>query len=420
MKLSLPRNRERDTTRKPLADIVGERLAWLQSPLATYYLILSSSVVLVAIGLIMVLSASSVTAYVGTGSAFTNFKNQAIYAALGLLAAVIASRLPVRVLQRMAFIAFIVAFALQCLVLVPGVGRSVNGNTNWIGIGSFTMQPSELGKLALCLVCSLVLANRRHEMYSFKRTVVPVGLYCAAFLAVVMSGGDLGTTMVIGAMAVGMLWTAGSKGIYFAILGLGAAILLPLAVMMSGNRTSRIKAWWSGCTDANVDGCYQIVHGRFALADGGLVGLGPGASREKWQWLPEAHNDFIFAVIGEELGLPGTLLVLALFLVLIYGCYRLIAQSESTFVRVVTAGISTWIGVQAMVNIGSVTGMLPIIGVPLPLVSAGGTALVVTMTAIGVLLAFARQEPRAAEAFALKPRLLRRNVAVVPNRKERS
>ena len=419
MRVSLPRRRPLEHGRS-LTEAASQRLAWLESPLATYYLILSSSLLLVAIGLIMVLSASSVTSYLNTGSAYGKFKNQAIYAVLGLIVAFIVSRIPVRAIRRFAGVAFIAAVLLQCLVLVPGVGVTVNGNTNWIGFGGFTMQPSELGKVALCLVGALVLENRRHEIYSFRRSVVPFAAYFVIFLGLVMLGGDLGTTMVIGAMAIGMLWTAGSKGIYFVLIGLFVLIVLPLAVVFSGNRTSRIKTWWAGCNDAMVDGCYQQVHGAFALADGGLWGLGPGASREKWQWLPEAHNDFIFAIIGEELGLPGTLAILALFLVLMYACYRLIAKSDSTFVRVATAGIMTWIGIQAIVNIGSVIGMLPIIGVPLPLVSYGGTALVVTMIGVGLLLAFARNEPGAAQALASKPRRARGSVAVLPSRKEDS
>ena len=420
MKFPLARRNRAGGERPSLIDSIGARLAWLESPLATYYLILSSALLLVGIGLVMVLSASSVTAYVSTGSAFSKFKNQAIYGVLGLIVAFVISRLPLRVIKGLAGVGFLGALALQALTLVPGIGKTVNGNTNWIGFGSFQMQPSELGKVALCLVCAVVLENRRHELYSFRRSVLPVVAYCAVFLFVVMLGGDLGTTMVIGAMAVGMLWTAGAKGIYFALLGIGAAIFLPLAVLFSGNRTERIRTWWAGCTDSAVAGCYQQIHGSYALADGGLWGLGPGASREKWQWLPEAHNDFIFAIIGEELGLPGTLAILALYLVLAFACYRLIAKSDSMFVRVATGGIMAWLCVQAVINIGSVIGLLPIIGVPLPLVSYGGTALVVTLMGVGLLLAFARSEPAAAHAFATKPRRLRRTVAIMPNRKDRS
>lgn len=419
MKLSIPRRTE-GGNRKSLVDSIGARLAWLESPLATYYLILASTMLLVTIGMIMVLSASSVTAYVNTGSAFSKFKAQAFYGVIGLGIAFIISRLPLRVIKGLSGLAFIVALGLQFLTLVPGIGKTVNGNTNWIGFGGFTMQPSELGKVALCLVSALVLENRRHEMYSFRRSVLPVCLYCGIFIGVIMIGGDLGTSLVIAAMAIGMLWTAGAKTIYFVLVGLAMTVLLPVAVMMSNNRTARIRTWLSGCDDATVDGCYQQVHGAFALADGGLWGLGPGASREKWQWLPEAHNDFIFAIIGEELGLPGTLAILALYLVFAYACYRVIAKSESTFIRVATGGIMAWMCVQALINIGSVIGLLPIIGVPLPLVSYGGTALVVTLMGVGLLLAFARQEPAAAAALSQSPRRARRSVAIVPQRKERS
>jgi cell division protein FtsW len=157
------------------------------------------------------------------------------------------------------------------------------------------------------------------------------------------------------------------------------------------------------------------MQGRYALADGGWIGLGLGASREKWQWLSEPHNDFIFAIIGEELGLPGTLMVLALFGVLAYACYRLVLRSGDFFVRLATAGAMAWIVVQALVNIGAVIGLLPVIGVPLPLVSSGGSSLITTMGVLGMLMSFARAEPGAKEALAGRPSILRRTAAVVPS-----
>ena len=417
------------TTRAPWrddmrADVWGERLrsrlAWLESPLATYYLLLATTTMLTVYGLIMVLSASSITSYQRTQSAFSIFTNQAMFAVVGLVAAVVCSRMSVGFLKRAALVLFGLAIVLQALVMVPGVGVEVLGNRNWIQVGGQRIQPSEIGKIALILVIALVLNNRRARLYDFKTSVLPTFWYVVALAGLVMLGHDLGTTMVIGAVYLGMLWAAGVKRVYFLWLGLAAAVLLPLAVMTSGNRTSRIGAWLGGCDNVDVAGCYQKVHGMYALADGGLWGLGPGASREKWQWLPEAHNDFIFAVIGEELGLPGTLAILALYLVFAYACYRLIAESNDMFVKVATAGIMAWICFQAVVNIGSVLGLLPIVGVPLPMVSAGGSALVMTLGAVGLLLSFARHEPRAAAALMAKPRLISRTAAVLPRRKGRS
>ena len=424
--MSLPRpsmpSRFRGSTRQGAwREGVRQRTQWLDSPLATYNIILACTLILVGLGLVMVLSASSVNAYIKTGSAFTTFTNQAIFAVFGLIVMFALSRLPASFFKRFSFLVFGLALVLQMLVLVPGVGRSVNGNTNWIGVGGFTMQPSEAGKLALVGVGALVLTNRRADLTTRPlRALVPMGLFFGLFTGIVMLGGDLGTTMVIAMMAVGMLFTAGLPRVWFIALGIVAGILLPLAVMTSGNRTSRIQAWLGGCDNIDVAGCYQKIHGTYALADGGLWGLGPGASREKWQWLPEAHNDFIFAIIGEELGLPGTLAVLVLYLVLAFACYRLVVRSTSTFERIATAGVITWIAFQAIVNIGSVIGALPIVGVPLPLVSYGGSALVVTLAAIGMVLSFARHEPGAQEMLQDRPRRFNRTAAVLPRRKDRA
>lgn len=190
-------------------------------------------------------------------------------------------------------------------------------------------------------------------------------------------------------------------------------------VQSSANRMGRIDTWLGTCAET-TDACYQKVHATYALADGGWWGVGLGASREKWSWLPEAHNDFIFAIIGEELGLPGTLVVIALYLGIAFAGYRIIVSTDDFFVRVASAGIMVWIVGQALINIGSVTGLLPIIGVPLPLVSAGGSALVTTLAALGVLLSFARNEPECRAALAARPGLVQRSLAVLPSAQRRN
>lgn len=401
------------------ADRLRRRLAWLESPLSTYYLLIGSAGMLTVMGLIMVFSASSVTSYMATGSSLTQVRNQAIFAVFGIVAAVVASRLPQRVLRRVALPVFLVSLALQSLVLVPQFALKQGGNTNWIHVGSFSMQPSETGKIAIILMTALILSNRRAALYDWRRAAVPPLLFTALLVVFVMIGGDLGTTMVLGSMVVGMLWTGGLPRKLFGFLLAAIALGLPLAVLTSSNRTARISAWWTGCAGGRLDACYQQIHGTYALADGGLWGLGPGASREKWAWLPEAQNDFIFSIIGEELGLPGTLAVIFLYVVFAYACYRLIAQSKDMYVRVATAGVMTWICVQAIINIGSVLGLLPIIGVPLPFVSQGGSALVVALAGVGLLISFARSEPAAHAALQERPRRAARAVAVVPRRKVR-
>jgi cell division protein FtsW len=203
----------------------------------------------------------------------------------------------------------------------------------------------------------------------------------------------------------------------FFMAGVGSAALAATLALTSANRMGRIHSWLAGCTDPNK--CFQTIHGQYALADGGWWGVGLGASREKWSWLPEAHNDFIFAIIGEELGLPGTLMIIALFGLLAYACYRLVLRSDDFFVRVATAGVMVWILAQAAINIGSVIGLLPVIGVPLPLVSSGGSALMATLFALGMLLSFARNEPGCREALAARPGVVRRSLAVMPTRRGR-
>ncbi len=389
---------------------VKERIT---SPVGPYYLILGSGIMLLIFGLTMVLSASSVTSYASASrSSYTIFFNQAIFAVLGVIAAFVASRIPVRMWKVLAYPAFLLALFLQLLVFSP-LGLTVNGNTNWIGAGGFTMQPSEFGKIAVVLLVASVLANKRRMLDSYRHLLIPLAPLLLLLLGAVMGGHDLGTTVILVSIVGGMLFVAGVRLRVFAIAGAAAIIPILMLALTSQNRTGRIDSWLGTCVNANTAGCWQKVHGMYALADGGWWGVGLGASREKWFWLPEAHSDFIFAIIGEELGMPGTMAILGLYIVLAYAAYRLIATSKDMFVRIATGGIMMWILFQAMVNIGSVTGLLPIIGVPLPLVSAGGSALVTTLFALGMLLSFARAEPDCKAALQARPRLLHKASAVL-------
>ena len=385
----------------------------LESPVAPYYLLLGSTGMLLLFGLVMVLSASSVTSYAASGSSYTVFKNQATYAVIGVVVAAIASRVPVRVWKWLALPAFFGAVLLEMAVFSP-IGRTVQGNRNWIGVGGFTLQPSEAGKIAIILVAAMVLTRKRKVLSEWRHVIIPLFPMAALLLGLVLLGHDLGTTMVLGAIVGAVLFVAGVRLRLFAAIGAFAAAVVGAFVATNSNRTGRLDAWLGTCINASTQGCYQKVHGLYAMADGGWWGVGLGASREKWSWLPEAHNDFIFAIIGEELGLPGTLAVIALYVALGYACYRLIVTSKDFFVRLATAGIMAWILVQAMINIGSVTGLLPIIGVPLPLVSSGGSALVTTLLALGMLISFARNEPICKSALEARPNAVKRTLAVLP------
>jgi len=391
----------------------------LESPVTTYYLLLSATAILVVIGLVMVLSASSVTSYHDTNSSFTVFFNQLRYAVIGVFAAFLASRLSLTAWKRLSVPLLAAAIALQSLVFVPGLGVTVNGNRNWIHLAGQQVQPSEFAKIALVLFGATVLAKKRRNLASFTHVAVPLVVPAGGLLlGLVLYGGDLGTSLVLLAILAGMLFVAGVPAKMFLVAGVGSAALAATMALTSVNRMGRIHSWLAGCTDPNK--CFQTIHGQYALADGGWWGVGLGASREKWMWLPEAHNDFIFAIIGEELGLPGTLVVIALFGLLAFACYRLVLRSSDFFVRVATGGVMVWILAQAVINIGSVIGLLPVIGVPLPLVSSGGSALMATLFALGMLLSFARNEPGCREALAARPGVVRRSLAVLPARRGRS
>jgi len=395
---------------------------WLErveSPVTTYYLLLSATAMLVIIGLAMVLSASSVTSYKDTNSAYTIFFNQLQFAVAGIIAAFVANRLPLRLWKRVSVPLLGAALGLQALVFVPGLGFSVNGNRNWIHIAGQQVQPSEFAKLALVLYSASVLTKKRRLLGKFTHVAVPLLVPAGALLlGLVLAGGDLGTALVLLAILGGVLFVAGVPSRMFLVAGACFAALAAVMALTSANRMGRISTWLGGCTDPNK--CFQTIHGQYALADGGWWGVGLGASREKWSWLPAAHNDFIFAIIGEELGLPGTLVVIALFGLLAFACYRLVLRSDDFFVRVATAGVMVWILSQAVINMGGVIGLLPVIGVPLPLVSSGGSALTATLFALGMLLSFARNEPGCREALAARPSVVRRSLAVMATRRGRS
>lgn len=410
------------TPAKSRQEAQGRVSAWLQrldSPVTTYYVLLSVTVVLVTVGLIMVLSASAIVSYKNSDSSYTIFIRQLQFAVVGAIVMAVASRLSVSAWKRLAVPALIGAMALQLVVFTP-LGRSVNGNTNWIGVGPFTMQPSELAKIGLVLFGAAVLTRKRRLLGQYRHVLVPFVIpFSALAIGLVLLGHDLGTVLVMGAVVAGVLFAAGVSGRLFALGAAGFGVLAAVMIKTSANRMDRIDAWLGKDCDP-FGACRQSLHGKYALADGGWWGVGLGASREKWQWLSEPHNDFIYAIIGEELGLPGTLVVLALFAVLTLVCYRLVLRTDDFFIRVATAGVMTWIVVQAMINIGAVIGLLPVIGVPLPLVSSGGSSLVTTMLALGMLLSFARREPGCAEALAARPSVVRRSLAVLPMSRRRA
>ncbi len=390
---------------------------WLgqwNSTVTSYYLLVGATALLTIIGLVMVFSSSAVTEIAAGKSPFNAFAKQAQFVLIGLPVLLIATRVPVAWYRRLAWPALVAAVALQLLIFTP-LAKNVNGNTNWIDLGAFDVQPSEVAKLALALWLGAVLGRKQRLLGQWRHVLVPAVPVAVVVIGLVLAGHDLGTALVLMALVAGAFFVSGADGRLLA-LGAGIAAFVVGYVFIlnqsGGDRLGRIMATYRECTDT-LGECYQSLHGQWALGTGGLTGVGLGASREKWSYLPEAHNDFIFAVIGEELGLFGTLLVLGLFVIVGVATSRIVRRHPDPFVKITTAAIACWIVGQAFINIGVVIGLLPVIGVPLPLVSAGGSALIMTMAALGVLISFARTEPGAAEALAARGSVVRRSLAVV-------
>ncbi|ANH39148.1 Lipid II flippase FtsW [Nocardioides dokdonensis FR1436] len=371
-------------------------------PLTSYYLLLGASALLLTIGLIMVLSASSVWSYkYSGGDSYSVVRRQMLWLAIGLPAAFVASRLPMRWIRALAYPAYL--FSLVLLLLTAFLGTEVNGNQNWLGVGSLAIQPSEVAKLALVLWAAHIYANKERRLHSLHQLVVPVvpGLLLATLL--VVAGRDLGTALVFFAILLGMLWVVGAPGRLF---GLALSVIAVAAIGLASTdteRVARITTFVDPFQDYHDTG-WQPAHGLYALSSGGWFGQGIGASQQKWGDLPEAHTDFIFAVLGEELGLVGTLLVVGLFLTIALAALRVAHHTQEPFVRYASFGIVVWLIGQMIINVGMVLALLPVIGIPLPLVSYGGSSLLPSLVALGLLIGFARREPEAAQALAARRR----------------
>ena len=381
----------------------GALRASLDRPLTSYYLLLAASALLLTIGLIMVLSASSVYSYErNDGNSYAVVQRQLMWALIGLPTAFVASRLPYRAIRRLAYPGFSVSLALLLLTAFRGV--EVNGNQNWLAIGPIQIQPSEIAKLALVIWAAHIFAHKERRLHRVNEMIVPVVPGMVLAIGLVVFGRDLGTALVLIALLFGLLWVVGAPFRFFAIMFSAAAVVLLGLVITSHERLGRITSFIDPFADLSDRG-YQQGHGLFALTSGGVFGEGIGASQQKWGRLPEAHTDFIFAVLGEELGLVGTLLVVLLFLTIAYAALRVARSTEDPFVRYATFGLVVWLVGQMVINVGMVLSLLPVIGIPLPLVSYGGSSLVPTLAALGMLVGFARREPEAARALAQRKKL---------------
>ena len=354
-------------------------------------MLLVTTLGLAIFGCIMVLSASSVTMISQGQSPFSQVSSQIMFLVVGVLAMAGITRIPVGYYHKksVVYAMLIVALVMQLAVVVVGV--EVNGNRNWLKIpGIGQIQPSEFSKLAIIMWLAWVYSRHGDISRSIWRTLFPSIYGVGALVLLIMLGGDMGTAMVYGFIFVGMMWLAGASRSSLLKIGGAFAALALVGVLSSANRVARIFGVWGSCTNANCD---QANSGEVALTTGGFLGVGLGQSRQKYNYLAEAHNDYIFAIIGEELGLLGTLAVLLLYAGLVYCAVRIMLRTTDPLVRLATGGIMIWLTSQAIINMGMVSRILPVIGVPLPFVSYGGSSLLSSLFAAGLLLAFARQTP---------------------------
>lgn len=372
--------------------------AWLGRPMTSFHLIISVAALLVILGLTMVLSASGVHSYDEDGSPWAIFARQVMWTVLGLFACWFALRLPVRFLRRTAFSAFAFTIVLLVLVLIPGIGHESNGSRGWFVVAGLSMQPSELTKIAFAIWGAHLLATRRMERASLREMLVPLIPAAVIALALIVAQPDLGQTVSLGIILLALLWYAGLPLKVFVSSLLAAVAAAAVLAVSEGYRSDRVRSWLDPSADAQGSG-YQARQAKFALANGGVFGDGLGQGTAKYNYLPNAHNDFIFAIIGEELGFVGAFGLLALFGLFAYTGMRIARRSADPFLRLLSATATMWVIGQVFINVGYVIGLLPVTGIQLPLISAGGTSTATTLFMIGLMANAARHEPEAVAAL---------------------
>jgi cell division protein FtsW len=372
--------------------------AWLGRPMTSFHLIIAVTALLTTLGLTMVLSASGVHSYDEDGSPWVIFAKQVLWTFVGLAAFYVALRMPVNLMRRLAFPAFAITIVMLILVLIPGIGKEANGSRGWFVVAGLSMQPSELAKIAFAIWGAHLLATRRMERASLREMLFPLVPAAVLALFLIVLQPDLGQTVSLGIIVLGLLWYAGLPLRVFvsslAMVVVSAAVL----AVSEGYRSDRVQSWLNPTADAQGSG-YQARQARYALANGGVFGDGLGQGTAKWNYLPNAHNDFIFAIIGEELGFVGAAGLLCLFGLFAYTGMRIARRSADPFLRLLTATTTLWILGQVFINVGYVVGLLPVTGLQLPLISAGGTSTATTLLILGVITNAARHEPEAVAAL---------------------
>ena len=359
----------------------------------TIALLLGSTAFLVGTGIVMVLSASSVSAFAEYGDSFIFVQRQAAYAVVGLLGCYLTSRMRYDAWKRLAGPFLVVTFAMLVLVLIPAHGIEAYGSSRWFRFGPVTVQPSELAKLALVVFGAATLARKWKRLDDVRELALPLLPVCVVLCGLVMMQPDLGTTVILATTMFFLTFAAGVRLRYLTLAGVVGALVGAGLIMSADYRRTRLLAFLHPWDEAKSGG-YQLVQSLIALGSGGWTGVGLGASRQKWLYVPNAHTDFIFSILGEELGLIGEVVVLLAFGGLIVAGIRIATRTTDVFGRLLAAGIVSWFGLQALINLGAVTGLLPVTGVPLPFLSYGGSSLVVSLAAVGVLVSIARAPAR--------------------------
>jgi cell division protein FtsW len=370
----------------------------------TYIILCATVAVLNVVGLVMILSASSVAALSNYGSSWYFFNRQLAWALLGVAAFVIAARLDYHRWRMIAPVVMAVAVVLLFAVLLPGVGIVVDGSRRWLGYGALRFQPSEIAKFALLLFGADVLTRRADGMRDW-RTWSPILVVGAMLCGLVILEPDLDSTVVFGLIAFSMLLVAGARLRHLSVLAVMGVTLSALLAVAVPYRRDRVMAFLDPWSDTSNTG-YQIAQSLMALGSGGVDGVGLGAGRAKWMFLPNAHTDFIFAIVGEELGVVGCVIVLALFAGFGVVGFHVARNAPDRYGMLLAAGVTTWIVGQAAINLGAVVALLPVSGITLPFLSAGGSSLVFSMAAAGVLANVARQ------SNGVAPRATRRHGAI--------
>lgn len=400
----------------PAVDVVKQRTVvgvktLFRTRTPEYITVVAMVIFLVVFGLTMVLSSSFVTSQQGSGDPLAVGIRQVVWATAGIPLMLLISRLPASTWKTMAPTILLVAMGLQSLVIFTPLGVAAGGNRNWLTLGGLTGQPSEFLKIAVIMWMAAVLSSRLDVLHDWRNWLGRMGIGLALSLGLVLLGQDLGTVGIMALIILGLLFVAGVR-ISHLVLAIGAlAVLGAVFALIAPYRMQRFAVWASGCSmDDYLSQCWQPMHGVWALGSGGIFGVGLGNSRAKWLWLPEAETDYIFAIVGEELGLIGASIVIIAFLVLGVAMVRMIRANPDPFAKLVTAGVMIWIIGQALVNIAVVLELLPVLGVPLPFLSSGGSALVAGLLGFGVVMSV-NKDVSASKAPTVPPSPTRRRVS---------